>query len=94
MRGFGPSRALQDPGTVYLIPAFVRGKIQQDPGTVYLIPAFAREKEDKLPNMPTSSDAKLRHSLSAQQGFRGGHVLARPARVRKRVGVNNNHGRP
>jgi hypothetical protein len=42
------------------------------PGTVYLIPAFARTTEEKkLPNTPTSYDAKLRPSS------RSGRSLAR-----------------
>jgi hypothetical protein len=40
---------------------------------VHLIPTFAREKEEKkLPNTPTSSDAKLRPSLSLRPQFGAG----------------------
>jgi hypothetical protein len=40
------------------------------PGTGYLIPAFARTTEEKkLPNTPTSYDAKLRPSITLRPKF-------------------------
>ncbi len=42
-------------------------------GTVYSILAFSRKTEEtKLPNTPTSSDAKLRPSLSLRPQFGAG----------------------